>query len=203
VRIGIFGGTFDPPHIGHLIAAQDAREALQLDRVLFVPAGQPPHKSQRPISDGAVRRAMLEAALEDDPGFEVCLIELERTGASYTVDTLRQLLQERPGDSFFLLVGADQVRDFQTWHEPEEIVRLVTVVPLARAGVDTFPALESRLHAPVRVTRIDVSATDIRERVRTGKTIRYLVLPAVEQLIRQRGLYRNAPSPGQVAATNE
>ena len=202
MRTGIFGGTFDPPHIGHLIAAQDAREALQLDRVLFVPAGQPPHKSQRPISDGAVRRQMLEAAVKDDPSFEVCLIELERQGASYTVDTLRQLLTERPEDSFFLLVGADQVRDFHTWHEPEEIVQLVTVVPLARAGVDTFP-LEGRLHAPVSVTRIDVSATDIRERVRAGKAIRYLVPLVVEQLIRQHGLYRNAHSPGQVAATNE
>jgi nicotinate-nucleotide adenylyltransferase len=203
VRTGIFGGTFDPPHIGHLIAAQDAQEALQLDCVLFVPAGQPPHKSQRPISDGTIRRKLLEAALQDDPRFEVCLIELERTGKSYTVDTVRQLLRERPGDSFFLLVGADQVREFHTWHEPDEIVRLVTVVPLARAGVDNFPALESRLHAPVSVTRIDVSATDIRRRVFAGKSIRYLVVPAVEQLIREHGLYKNAEAPGQVAATNE
>ena len=203
MRTGVFGGTFDPPHIGHLIAAQDAREALRLDRVLLVPAGEPPHKSKQPISDGDIRRRMVEAAIADDPSFEVCPIELERRGASYTVDTLRELLREFPDDSFFLLVGADQVREFHTWREPEEIARLATVVPLARAGVDSFPTLDSRLHPPVPVTRIDVSATDIRQRVQTGRSIRYLVVPAVEQLIRQHGLYTDAHSRGQVAATNE
>jgi nicotinate-nucleotide adenylyltransferase len=189
VRTGVFGGTFDPPHIGHLIAAQDAREALQLDRVLFVPAAEPPHKLAQAITDGGVRLRMLEAAIADNPAFEICDVELKRQGPSYTVDTLLELEQAFPGDALFLLIGADQAGEFSTWREPEIIARLATVVPLARAGVDSLPALGPLLHAPVRVTRIDVSASEIRGRLESHRPIRYMVPPAVEQIIREYGLY--------------
>jgi nicotinate-nucleotide adenylyltransferase len=189
VRTGVFGGTFDPPHIGHLIAAQDAREALQLDRVLFVPAAEPPHKQGHAITDGRVRLLMLEAAIADNPAFEACDVELKRQGPSYMVETLLELERTYPGDSLFLLIGADQAREFATWREPENIARLATVVPLARSGVDTFPALGPLLHAPVCVTRIDVSATEIRSRLESDRPIRYMVPAAVEQIIREHGLY--------------
>ncbi len=192
MRTGVFGGTFDPPHIGHLIAAQDAREALRLDRVLFVPASQPPHKAVGGITDARVRREMLQAAISDNPAFELCDLELKRQGPSYTVETLRELARSYPEDQFFLLIGADQAREFLTWREPESIARLATVVPLARAGVDTFAGLGPLLHDPVSVTRIDVSGTEIRERLESSLPVQYLVPRAVERIIREQGLYLTA-----------
>lgn len=185
----MFGGTFDPPHLGHLIVAQDAWRELALDRVLFVPAAVPPHKRGRVTAPAALRLAMLEAATAEDARFAVDDLELRRAGPSYTVDTLRALRERDAAGTFFFLLGADQFREFHSWREPREIARLATLVVLSREGADTgAPALD----VPCRrlaVTRVDISATEIRRRVATGEPIRYLVPPGVEDVIRREGLY--------------
>jgi nicotinate-nucleotide adenylyltransferase len=185
VRIGIFGGTFDPPHIGHLIAAQDALQSLPLDKVLFIPALVPPHKRGRTVSPADVRLRMIRAATQGDARFEVSDVELRRTGPSYTVDTLRQL---QGGDELLLLIGVDQVREFSTWREPQEIMRLARLVMMARAGIEVPPE-SGIVQYTVPVTRIDVSSTLIRQRVAAGKPIRYLVPAAVAEIIVAERLY--------------
>lgn len=190
MRLGVFGGTFDPPHIGHVIVAQDAWQALGLDLVLFVPARLPPHKRDRALAPAELRRAMVQAAVAGDPRFELDETELRRSGPSYTVDTLRELRERHPESALFLLLGADQVQQFHTWRAPEEIVRLATLVVLSRGGAeDIAPALDVPYRV-VPVTRIDLSATEIRRRVAAGAPIRYLVPPGVEAIIRREGLYR-------------
>lgn len=192
MRIGVLGGTFDPPHIGHLIVAQDAWSALGLDRVLFMPAAVPPHKRGRVSTPPEVRLAMVEAACADDPRFEASDLEIRRGGTSYTVDTLRALKERDPQGALFFLVGADQFRELHTWRSPLEIARLAELVALSRPG---FPIEEPRLELPYRrldVTCVSVSATEIRRRVAAGEPIRYLVPPAVEAIIRARGLYAGA-----------
>ncbi|HET9982880.1 MAG TPA: nicotinate-nucleotide adenylyltransferase [Longimicrobiales bacterium] len=186
----MFGGTFDPPHLGHLIVAQDAHARLDLDRVLFVPAAVPPHKRGRPLSPAPLRLEMVRAAVAADPRFAVDDLELRRAGPSYTVDTLRELRRRDPDTELFLLIGADQFRDFGTWREPQEIARLATLVMLTRAGVSAAaPGLELP-HRTLEVTRIDLSATDVRRRVAAGEPIRYLVPDGVEEIIRREALYR-------------
>lgn len=196
MRLGVFGGTFDPPHTGHLIVAQDAWSALGLDRVIFVPAAEPPHKVGMPITPGPIRLELVRAAVGGDERFEVSDLELRRAGPSYTVDTLRALRAGDPPPELFLLIGADQVREFDNWRAPDEILRLATVVGFMRGG-------EAPVARPgirwIRVTRIDLSATEIRRRVAAGEPIRYLVPPAVEAIIRREGLYRapaERPSDG-------
>jgi nicotinate-nucleotide adenylyltransferase len=196
VRIGIFGGTFDPPHIGHLIVAQDAMVALRLDAVRFIPAALPPHKRNTiDISPAALRLEMVREATSTDPRYSVDPLEIERGGASYTVDTLRALRERLPDAELVLLIGADQYAEFREWREPDEIVSLARVGVLARARArievpaGARSAEESgRIHH-VAVTRIDVSSTEIRRRVRSGEPIRYLVPQRVEAVIRREGLY--------------
>jgi nicotinate-nucleotide adenylyltransferase len=190
VNIGIFGGTFDPPHTGHLIAAQDACEALSLQRFIFVPAADPPHKRRSVVTPAALRLEMLRAAVGGNPAFEVSTIELERAGLSYTVDTLRKLAEEFPGATLYLLIGVDQVREFSTWHQWEEVLKLAQVVMLTRVGIAEAGQQAPFVRQVVNVTRIDVSSTLIRARVAAGLSIRYLVPDAVEEIIAREGLYR-------------
>lgn len=187
MRLGVFGGTFDPPHIAHLIVAQDAACALGLDRVQFVPAAAPPHKPAGSPSPGEIRLDMVRAAVHD-ARFEVSDLEIRRPGTSFTVDTLRQLSADQPADELFLLMGADQYREFSSWREPEEIARLARIVVLSRGDVamsDDGPVP----HELVAVTRIDLSSTDIRRRVKAGLPIRYLVPAPVAAIIHDRRLY--------------
>jgi nicotinate-nucleotide adenylyltransferase len=190
VRLGIFGGTFDPPHLGHLVVAQDACSALGLDRVLFVVAAAPPHKHGRAFAPAPLRLAMLRAALAGDDRFLPSDLELGRAGRSYTVDTLRQLRADQPDAQLFLLIGADQAREFRTWREPDEIARLATVVALSREG-DSGPTPGDAALRTLAVTRLDISATDIRRRVAAGEPVRYLVPDAVAAIIRREHLYRS------------
>jgi nicotinate-nucleotide adenylyltransferase len=190
VKIGLFGGTFDPPHTGHLIVAQDALIRLGLDRLIFIPAATPPHKQDREITPAAIRLAMLRAATAEDPRFEVDDLELRRGGPSYTVDTLRTYLTAQPDAELFLIVGADQYEEMHTWHEANEVRRLARLAVLSRAGCEAQQAKERV--AAVPVTRIDISATDIRKRIRAHEPIRYLVPVAVEELITRHRLYRSA-----------
>jgi len=186
VKLGLFGGTFDPPHLGHLIAAQDARTILGLDTIVFVPAASPPHKRDEDITPAGTRLAMLRAAVADDPSFEVDDLELHRSGPSYTVDTVRTYRERLPDAGIVLLMGSDQYAEFDTWREPEVIRRLATIAVLTREGGRADPA-DGVLTA--RVTRIDISSTEIRRRVRNGEPIGYMVPPAVEALIRLNSLY--------------
>src|SRR5690606_34955880 len=140
VKLGVFGGTFDPPHVGHLIAAQDALITLHLDRVLFVPARTPPHKQHKSVTPAPVRLRMIQAATAADARFEVTDIELRREGPSYTVDTLRELKAEYPQSELYLLLGVDQVREFGTWREPQTILQMAHLVMLARGGVEEVPS---------------------------------------------------------------
>jgi nicotinate-nucleotide adenylyltransferase len=191
MRIGVFGGTFDPPHIGHFILAEHVREEIHLDRVAFVPCNIPPHKQQREITDGDHRLAMIRLAVGEDHAFEVLDVELQRGGVSYTVDTLELLRNLRPSDEFYLLVGMDNIPEFHTWRQPERILELATLVVLRRPG---YPIPPLELPGGTRVLLCDVpmiglSSTELRDRVRHGKTIKYRVPTAVEQYIHSHSLY--------------
>jgi nicotinate-nucleotide adenylyltransferase len=195
VKVGVFGGTFDPPHLGHLIVAQDAALALKLDRILFIPAAHPPHKQQLVVTAAAIRARMLELAVAGNTGFGIERLELDRDGASYTVDTLRQLRQQDPATEWVLLIGADQYREFATWREPEQIRRLARVAVLTRAGREAASGVRGRDAAGARsdvaveVTRVDISSTMVRARVAAGVSIRYLVPDPVEEFILEQRLY--------------
>jgi len=192
VRIGLFGGTFDPVHLGHLRAAESAREALGLERVALVPSAQPPHRPQ-PLSPAEDRLAMCRLATSPHPCFETWDLELRRAGPSYTVDTVAALLAERPGDDFVLIVGADTWAEMPSWREPQRLFSLVEVAVAARPGTEAqelappFPGCRgvSRVEGPV----LGISATAIRERVRAGHSIRFLVPDPVADYIERRRLY--------------
>ena len=189
MRIGVYGGTFDPPHVGHLIVASDAFEALELDRLIFVPAAEPPHKRGRVVATAEQRLEMLRSAVEGDPRFEVDDLELRREGASYTVDTLREMRDRYRGAELFFVIGVDQMNELQSWREPREVARLACLSVVAREGEAPQPDTPFRYRL-VPVTRIDLSATDIRRRVREGLSVRYLVPEAVGGMIERFGLYR-------------
>jgi len=190
-RIGVFGGTFDPPHVGHLTVAADVRDALELDRVLLIPAARPPHKPDRPITDGVLRWRMLRAAVRDHTGLEATDIELRRDGPSYTVDTLRALKRAHPADDLVLIMGVDQFNELAGWKEPEKVARLARIVVMAREGEsppETAPGTDiPGIHVPV--TRVDVSSTAIREAVARGQRIDDLVPASVVEWIEAHELY--------------
>ncbi|HEY7624458.1 MAG TPA: nicotinate-nucleotide adenylyltransferase [Candidatus Limnocylindria bacterium] len=182
-RIGVFGGTFDPIHVGHLAIANAALEDLGLDRVYFVPAAQSPLKSDAPSASAADRLAMLEQAVREDERFAVSRIEIDRGGPSYTVDTLEALRSE--GD-LFLIVGSDAYAEFGRWREPQRIRDLATIVVAARPGAPNAPEGVRMLDTPL----MDISARDLRARAARGKSLRYLVPLAVLRYIEERRLYR-------------
>jgi len=182
-KIGIFGGTFDPIHHGHLILAREALDTLELETVIFIPAAASPHKLDQELTAPDVRLEMLRAAIESEPGFAFDRVELRRSSPSYAVDTVEALHQRKPGAEFFYLIGEDNVGRLATWHRFAELSKMVQFVVLARSGVKTeHPYRTIRRH-------LDISATRIRNRVATGRSIRYLVPPAVETIIRDRHLY--------------
>ena len=189
MRLGVFGGTFDPPHLGHLVAASDACDALGLDRVLWVPSAVHPLKGGRVRTPPALRLRMVRAAVEGDPRFGVDDLELRRAGPSYTVDTLRALHARNPGAELYFLAGADLLPELPRWREPDEVRRLARLVVVSREG-ETLPPDAAHPALDVRVARVDVSATQVRRRVAEGRTIRYLVPEAVRAVIQAEGLYR-------------
>ncbi|MFZ9932744.1 MAG: nicotinate-nucleotide adenylyltransferase [Chthoniobacterales bacterium] len=186
MRTGILGGSFDPIHHGHLILARAALEQLALDRVLFIPAALSPHKTQTKPATAQDRLAMLQLAIEREPDFESCDLELHRPPPSYTVHTLRNLREKYPDDELILLIGADNVAGFDTWLDPDEILRLARIAVLDRAG-----AAITR-DWPVVRRLIDISSTGIRARAAEGRSIRYLTPAGVCDYIAAHGLYRHA-----------
>lgn len=186
-RVGILGGTFDPPHLGHLLAASAAFEKLELDSLNFIPAANPPHKSGVE-TPGEVRLEMLQAAVQDDPRFGIDSIELERGGRSYTVDTLRALRAAAPDDQWILLLGADQFNALSSWKEPEAIQEIAQIAVFARAGES--PVRDGPYNAvAIEIPRIDISSTEIRRRVAEGLSIRFYVAEATRKIIRSHRLY--------------
>ncbi len=197
MRIGILGGVFNPPHIGHLLCAQEAHEQLALDAVVLMPVGEAPHRAVEDDPGGTIRAELCERAVAGDDRFSVSRIEVERPGASYTLETLRTLEQHEPDDSRVLIMGADQARTLPDWHEPEEVLRRAVVAVAERDGRrrDEVRRATAGLRGAERIgffdmPRIDVSSTLVRDRARRGRPIRYLVPDAVAELIEQRGLYR-------------
>ena len=191
MRLGFFGGTFDPIHLGHLRAAENALESLELDRVAFVPAGTPPHRAE-PSSSALDRYAMTALATAGHPRFAVSDAELRREGPSYTVDTVAGLRRESPDAVVFVIVGSDTFPEMPTWKEHERLLALCTVAVVARPGeappdAGGAPALGvARVEGP----GLAISASDIRARARQRKSIRYLVPDAVVDYITKRALYR-------------
>jgi len=200
IRRGVYGGTFDPIHYGHLICAQMALEEVGLDQVVFVPAGIPPHKQDQVVSPAADRYNMVVLATQDNPWFTVSRIELERPGPSYTVDTVAALRREWGEEvDIYFIMGADAVAELLTWHEPERLLHLCHVVAATRPGYDpasvemSVRMVEERFHAKITLLHTPgtaISSHEIRARVRAGKSLRYLVPPAVEEYVHNHGLYR-------------
>ena len=185
-KIGIYGGTFDPIHHGHLILAREAREILDLAEVIFVLAAQSPHKTTERPTSAAARWEMLVAATADENGFTTSRLEIDRPPPSYSIDTVEQLRATRRDTEFFFLIGEDNLPQLPSWHRFDELDRLVQFVVLDRTG----ETVEERY--PVVRRKIDISATTIRNRVASGRSIRYLVPEAVEQIIRRENLYQGA-----------
>jgi len=193
-RVGLFGGTFDPPHVGHLVVARDALEALELDEIRFVVAARSPFKEDETSAAGELRAAMVEAALAGEARMRVSRVELERGGTSWTVETLRELERREPGREWLLALGADQFAHFGSWREPEEIARRARVIVLARAGTEP-DELRPEIDVPfetIEVTRLDVSSTEVRERVAEGRSVRWLVPESVRTILHDRRLYAEA-----------
>jgi nicotinate-nucleotide adenylyltransferase len=201
MRVGIFGGSFDPVHYGHLLLAESCREQCKLDCVWFMPAAVPPHKRNRDLSPAKDRVEMLELALVGNETFRVSTMEIDRGGLSYTVDTLAELHQQDPNAEWFLLMGADSLQDLATWREPEQICRLAIPVAVRRAGSPepdlkllaeavTPARLQVIQQHQVEMPAVDYSSSRIRDRVAAGKSIRFQTPRAVEKYIETQGLYQ-------------
>ena len=224
-RIGVYGGTFNPIHLAHLVLAEDVRERLGLERVLFVPANLPPHKGEA-LPGGAERLALVRLAIRGNPGFGAIDLEVRRGGRSYTIDTLRTLAGRHPGErELFFLIGMDSFAEIRTWHEADRLAEAAHFAVFPRAG---HPLEDPRRHAPaawglrgerrlpgglrmwrtgagtgvwlVPTEELSISATAIRARAARGASIRYLVPPAVERAIVRGRLYRRGPARGRTTA---
>jgi nicotinate-nucleotide adenylyltransferase len=218
-RVGILGGSFDPIHVGHLRSGEEVAETLDLARLYFIPAHQPPHKPERRLAPDADRLAMIDLAIADNPRFRSSAIELERRGVSYSVHTLEAFRAIEPHAELFFVLGIDAYRDIQTWKDVERIFELASVVVTSRPPHGAEPTIahlpvaarESFCYDPLTlsyrhrtgtslhflpITGLDVSATEIRERVRLGRSIRYLVTPPVERYVRDHRLYRSGEPIG-------
>lgn len=192
MNVGIYGGTFNPPHNGHLIVAESVRETLRLERVIFIPVNTPPHKGGHALAPAPDRMAMTRIAVTGNDAFRASDLEVARGGLSYTIDTLRAVAEQHPGVRLKLLIGADNLFDFEGWKSPEEILDMADLVVMTRPGYEVQHARTGYLaHAAMAtVPQIGISGTDIRRRVKFGQSIRYLVPPGVEEYIRRHALYR-------------
>jgi len=199
-HVGLLGGTFDPVHYGHLILAEEARHALSLDQVLFVPAGEPPHKLGEPHTAPDHRFRMLELAIEDNPAFGISRVDLDRPGPHYSVDMVRLVQEEQgPNVELFFLMGLDSLMNILTWHEPAKLLEQCRLVVADRPGFSVdlsdltahLPDFEEKLNF-ISMPLIEIAGVDLRRRVRDGRPIRYQVPEAVRYYIEERRLYRDS-----------
>ncbi|MFZ3101994.1 MAG: nicotinate-nucleotide adenylyltransferase [Desulfitobacteriaceae bacterium] len=198
-RLGIMGGTFDPIHYGHLVAAEMARSEFALSKVLFIPSGSPPHKELAKVSSASLRHEMVSRAIADNNFFEVSKIELERQGPSYTIDTLRSLRETLAGYELFFITGADALREVFNWRQAGEIFTLTQLIGATRPGFDVkgfletalleYSEIQGRIHL-LEVPALAISSTDIRQRVAGGRSIRYLLPEPVRLFIQETNLYK-------------
>ncbi|BAE84950.1 nicotinate-nucleotide adenylyltransferase [Desulfitobacterium hafniense] len=198
-RIGIMGGTFDPLHYGHLVAAEMARHEFALEKVIFIPTGNPPHKVGRRVTSPGDRYEMVKRAVQDNSFFEVSDLEIQRKGYSYTVDTLKELHELYPQHELYFITGADAFREIFTWREVQSVLSLSHFIGASRPGFDPLEFLEElkrdypeflpNMHL-FDVPALAISSTDIRSRVKEGKPIRYLLPESVRLYIEKTGLYR-------------
>jgi nicotinate-nucleotide adenylyltransferase len=201
MRIGVFGGTFDPPHLAHLIVAEQCREQARLDQVWFIPAARPPHKPEHMLTPFAQRLEMLALASAGQPAFRVDALEKDRPGPSYTADTLAELYRLHPASEFFLLIGSDTLHDLPHWHAPQQVAELATLLVVARPGWQLLapgevaqkmglpPGVPLR-HQVVEVPLLAISSRDLRRRAAAGLSLRYFVPRAVEAYILDKRLYQ-------------
>jgi nicotinate-nucleotide adenylyltransferase len=213
MKVGIFGGTFNPIHLGHLRSAEDVREAFALDRIYFVPAARPPHKSEETVAPAFHRLRMVELAVSDNPFFTASAVELERAGTSYSVDTIRYFLETLQPVILFFIVGLDAFREMHTWKDYTVIPSLCHLIITSRPGLPTPPAAQvlpvalqkafwydsatgmhkhdsGHILALHQITGLSIAASTIREKRRQGKSVRYLVPPTVESYIIHHSLYQ-------------
>jgi nicotinate-nucleotide adenylyltransferase len=198
VRIGVFGGTFDPPHLGHLILASEAHTQLHLDRLLWVLTADPPHKQGRTISRLEDRLAMVKLAVEDEPAFELSTVDIERPGPQFTADTIRLLAQQNPGARMILILGGDSLHDLPKWNRPRELLEACAEIGVMRRPVDVIDTrrLEAELPGITEKVRfvdaplLEIASREIRERALENLPFRYYVLPAVYNYIRSHHLYQ-------------
>ncbi|MDH4138291.1 MAG: nicotinate-nucleotide adenylyltransferase [Anaerolineae bacterium] len=199
MRVGVFGGTFDPIHIGHLVIAEEAWMELELERVVFIPAGLPPHKLDHVMSPVEHRLAMVELAIASNPHFAVSRVDIDRFGPCYTVDTIEFLRDEWGGGvEIYFIMGSDSLLDILTWHNPRRLIRLCRFAVVSRPGYQVdfdeldalLPGVASRVQM-LNAPGLDISSTDIQRRVREGLSIKYQVPEAVEDYIYQHKLYQN------------
>lgn len=201
MRLGIFGGSFDPIHYGHLLLAETCREQCRLDQVWLLPAAVPPHKRRRELTDAKHRIEMLKLAIAGHEAMAVSTLEIERGGVSYTVDTLAAIAEQVPGSTLFFLMGADSLRDLPTWREPRRICELAVPAVVHRSGAPErdFQVLKDLVSAErlsefraaqVEMPIVEISSTDIRQRIAAGRSIRFRTPRAVEKYIETHALYR-------------
>ena len=198
-KIGIMGGTFNPIHIGHLILGQTALEQFQLDKVLFMPTKNPPHKRYDNIVDDAIRAEMVLIAIKDNPYFELSTFEMDREGITYTADTLTQLTKQNPDEEYYFIVGADSLFYIDRWKDPATIFKLSRLLAAVRGQASNkdmlqkIEELNETFHASVELLNspnIDISSSEIRERIQNGMDIQYYVMPDVARYIQSNDLYR-------------
>jgi len=196
-RIGLFGGTFDPPHLGHLILASEAQSQLELDRLLWTLTPEPPHKQEQPITPVEHRLAMVNLAIEDNPSFELSRVELDRPGPHYTLDTVKIIADENPGAEIVPIIGGDSLHDLPKWYRPKELLYKCHWVGVMRRPEDSaniealerdLPGIKSKVHY-VDAPLLEIASRDIRSRIANGETFRYYLPKPVYEYIEQNQLY--------------
>ena len=202
-RIGLFGGTFDPPHLGHLILASEAQTQLELNRLLWILTPEPPHKQDHLITSIEHRLAMVELAIEDNPGFELSRIELDRPGPHYTFDTLKLIAEQNPEADIIPIIGEDSLRDLPKWHQPQELVYACHWIGVMRRPNDEpnldaleheLPGISSKIHY-VDAPLMEIASSEIRNRITNGRSVRYYLPGPVREYIEQHQLYHAVPNP--------
>lgn len=188
-KIGIFGGTFDPPHIGHFIIAEEVRYHCQLDEIWFLPAYLPPHKQRDDLTPAKQRIEMLELGINDRTKFSICTLEIERKGTSYTFDTMKELVEKFPNVKFYFIIGGDLVEHLHEWYRIDELLKLVTFVGTKRPRYRFLPQVNNEKIIFVDVPQLDISSSMIRERVKERRSIDYFVPEKIKEYIKEHQLY--------------